>query len=440
MPRESYPTSKVTLFRRFLHADPATRWSVILCLILTTSLRAQERVRTAAGPLPIQEFKRVPEATFRLGPFDGELGGSAGVEYTDNANLAPSSSKLSRLRVDQGVDLDVTWVVSHLSQLEIIFAGRLNEDLYGNGTNQTNFEIPFSLIQYKFSISDFRIRLYDSFSYTQDPGLVPTVTNITTLRELTNTTGLNVDANLGLAILSLSADFTYSDATASSVQSGSSAAFVNQTASTGSLESLRAEAKVSFPLTQTILYGIDTSVTRSTGSTGNVNSLSPGLFIHGKVSPELDFDLAGGLNVVDVKPSVRLGYYFSGVIRHQTTRNLQVILTASHDLIFTTGTDLTEETYLGIAGRLKLTRFITVSATPFYRFGNVKTGLTPGTFNTYGVDLILAWKPRKRWTTALTYDWTRNQSGTSTSGNIISITSNDNYIKNAIAFQISYAF
>src|SRR5271165_2570167 len=208
MLRESYSTSKVTL--RFLRAGLTTTCSVILSLILSAPLRAQERVRTSAGPLAIQTFKRAPEAFFRLGPFDGDVTATTGVEYTDNANLAPADDKLSRLRFDQGLDLDVTWVVSHLSELEVIFDGQLNEDLYGNGTNQTNFEINRSLIQYKFSISYFRIRLYDSFSYTQDPGLVPTVTNIPTLRELTNTAGLNVNSDLGLAILSLSADFTYS--------------------------------------------------------------------------------------------------------------------------------------------------------------------------------------------------------------------------------------
>ena len=440
MLRESYPASKVALFRRFLRAGPATTCSAVLCLILTAPLRAQELVRTSAGPLAIQTFKRAPEVFFRLGPFDGDVTATTGFEYTDNANLAPADSKLSRLRFDQGLDLDVTWVVSHLSELEVIFDGQLNEDLYGNGTDQTIFDINHSLIQYKFSISYFRIRLYDSFSYTQDPSLVPTVTNITTLRELTNTAGLSVDSDLGLAILSLSADFTYSDSTGSSVQS-STASVVNQTASTGSLDSLRAEAKLSFALTPTILYGLDTSATRSSGSNAaNVNSLSPGVFIHGKVGPDLDFDLSGGINLVDTTPSVPLGYYFSGVIRHQTTRNLQVILSASHDLIFTTGAELTEETKLRMAGRLSLTRFITVSAAPFYEYGNVKSGLTPGTFTTYGLELALGWTPRKRWKTELAYDWTRNLSGTSNSGNVISVTSGGNYIKNTFAFRISYAF
>jgi hypothetical protein len=439
MLRDSYPTSKVALFRRFLRADPATTCSVILCLILSTPLRAQERVRTSAGPLAIQTFKRAPETFFRLGPFDGDVTATTGVEYTDNANLAPADSKLSRLRFDEGLDLDVTWVVSHLSELEVIFDGQLNEDFYGNGTNQTNFEINRSLIQYKFPISYFRTRLYDSFSYTEDPSLVPTVTNITTLRELTNTTGLNVDSDLGLAILSLSADFTYSNSTGSSVQSGSTAV-VNQTASTGSLDSLRAEAKLSFAFTPTILYGLDNSATRSTGSNSeNVNSLSMGAFINGKVGPDLDFDLSGGVNLVDTKPSAPPGYYFNGVIRHQTTRNLQLILSASHDLIFTTGTELTEETILRMGGRLRLTRFITVSAGSFYEFGNVKSGLTPGTFTTYGLELALGWAPRKRWKTALTYNWTRNLSG-SDSGNVVSITSGGSYIKNTFAFHIIYAF
>ena len=251
MLRESYAISKVTLFRRFLRADPATTCSVILCLILATPLRAQERVRTSAGPLAIQTFKRAPEVFFRLGPFDGDVTATAGAEYTDNATLA-STDKVSRLRFDEGLDLDLTWVVSHLSELEILFAGRLTEDFYENGKKLANFDVNPSTIQYKFSISYVRIRLYDTFSYINDPTLDPTVTNITYLHNLTNTIGASADTDLGIAILSLSADFTYSDASGSSIQNGpivqNSAAQANITGTTGTRETTPRRFQTLVPL------------------------------------------------------------------------------------------------------------------------------------------------------------------------------------------------
>jgi hypothetical protein len=447
MLRESYANSKVTLFRRFLRADPATTCSVILCLILATPLRGQERVRTSAGPLAIQTFKRAPEVFFRLGPFDGDVTASSGVEYTDNATLT-STDKTSRLRFDEGLSLDLTWVVSHLSELEIQFGGQLTEDFYENGKKLANFDIEPSTIQYKFSISYVRIRLYDTFSYTNDPTLDPTVTNISYLHNLTNTVGASADTDLGIAILSLSADFTYSDSSGSSIQNGpivqNSATQANITGTTGTRESTRVGCRLSFPLTTSILYGIDTSASRSSGSNAaNVNSLSGGPFIAGRVGPALDFNLSGGINLLDTKPSVPPGYFFSGVIRHQTTRNLQVILSADHDLIFTTGTDLTQATDLRISALLKLTRFISVSASPFYEFGSVKTGVNPGDYSQYGVELSLGWTPRKRWHAALTYELVRHeQSGSNGTTNVTfnGTSSSGNYTQNTFGFHIGYTF
>ena len=154
MPRESYASSKVRLFRRFLHAYPATISSAILCLILTTSLPAQERVRTSAAPLPIQSFRRSPEAFFYLGPFQEMLTGSIGVEYTDNVDLA-ATNKISDLSFSQGLNLDTTWVISHLNQLQFNFGGQVTEHFYGNGRNQVTFAIdPNSKIEFKFAIAD----------------------------------------------------------------------------------------------------------------------------------------------------------------------------------------------------------------------------------------------------------------------------------------------
>src|SRR5580704_9201404 len=97
MLRESSATSKLTLFRRFLHADPVTRCWVILCLmILTTSSRAQELVRSSAGEPKIERFRRSPDAFFYLGPLQESVTGSVGVQYTDNVDLTPTD-KISDL-------------------------------------------------------------------------------------------------------------------------------------------------------------------------------------------------------------------------------------------------------------------------------------------------------------------------------------------------------
>jgi opacity protein-like surface antigen len=143
-----------------------------------------------------------------------------------------------------------------------------------------------------------------------------------------------------------------------------------------------------------------------------------------------DFNLAGGALLVRATPSVPTSYFFSGVLRHQLTRNWQLILSGSHDLIFTTGTNLTEENIVGVGTQMNLTRFITFTASPFVNFGDVKSGANSGNFTQYGIVAGLGWKPHRRWSTRLTYDFVR-RNGT---------TASDSYIQNTVTLQVSYRF
>jgi hypothetical protein len=437
MPEERFLIHSVTLFRHFLHACPATISSIIICLVLVTTSRGQEPVRAAPEKLPIQSFRSVPEAFFYLGPFQEVLIGSADVEYNDNVNLT-QSNKISDLSFSQGLSLNTTWVISHLNALQFNFGGQVIENFYGNGRNQVTYAIaPNSKIEFKFALSNFLVRLYDQFSYVQNPSTSPTATNTANLNSFTNTMGAVVDADLNIAVLSLSADYTYNN------QSGTNAQGQTNAGTTGSRNSFRFGPSLTFRLSPAILYGIKAEATRSTGSsTANVNSLNAGPFINGKLSREFEFNLAAGATLVDTKPPIPTGYYVFAAARYQINRYWQLLFSASHNLIFTTGTDLTQENVFKLGTQLGITRFITFTASPFVNFGNVKTTTTgiinsvsTGPYKQFGVEASLAWKPRKRWTTALTYDFLRRESGATA----VSGTSN-NYIQNTIAFSISYTF
>jgi hypothetical protein len=427
----------MTFFRLFLHAFPATISSVIICLVLVTSVCAQEPVRAAPEKLSIQSFRSVPEAFFYFGPFQEVLIGSVGVQYTDNANLT-QSNKISDLSFNQSLSLNTTWVISHLNQLQFNFGGELIENFYGNGRSQVTFAIdPNSTIELKFALSNFLVRFYDNFSYVQNPTTNPTATNTANLNSLTNTIGAEVTADLNIALLSLLADYTYNN------QSGTNSQGQTNAGTTGTRNSFRAGPTLTFRWSPDILYGITSSVTRSTGSNAaNVNSLSVGPFVNGKLSRDFEFDLSAGANLVDTKPAVPADYYVFAALRYQINRYWQLLFSASHDLIFTTGTDLTEENVFKVGTQLGLTRFITLTASPFVNFGDVKTttkgtvnSVSAGPYTQFGIEASLAWKPRKRWSTALTYDFARRESSAAS----VAGTSN-NYIQNTIALSISYAF
>jgi hypothetical protein len=422
--------SQVTRFVRLLFCHLITISPVIICFFQTNALQAQERVRTAAGQLKIESFKR-PEAFFRVGPFQEELTATAGFDFSDNAGLT-NTGKVSRFSFYEALTSDTLWTISHYNHLEFVFGGKLTEDFYGNGRNQVNFGIfPGSTVQLQFAVENFKVQLFDQFSYTQEPSTNPTATNTAYLNNLTNTIGAVVSADWHLAIFSVSTDYTYNN------QSGSNVQGQTNPATSGSRNSFRVGPSLAFKWSPTVLYGIESTLTRTsgtvtggTGGSGNVNSINVGPFIRGKLSRLTDIDLAVGATLVDAKPSIAPNYYFGAVVRHQLNRNWQLILSGSHDLIFTTGSDLTEEYVFRAGTQFNLTRFITASGSSFLSFGNEKTGSNPGNFAQYGIGANLAWKPRKHLSTSLTYDFIRREANSAV----------NTYVQNLISFQINYAF
>jgi hypothetical protein len=435
MPRESHAISAIVPLRRCLSAGRATIGWVIFYLLSTVSLQAQERVRSAApGPL-IEAYRRSPDAFFYLGPFQEIITGTLTTQYNDNVNLTPTN-KISNLSFSLGMGLDTTWTISHLNQLNFRFGGALTENFYGNGRNQFTFSIaPNSIIEFKFAISDVQIRLFDSFSYTQNPTTSPTATNTANLNSLTNTIGAVAETDLNIALFSLAADITYND------QSGQTSGGQASQGTTGTRESFRVSPSLTFRMTPTILYGINGSATRSTGeNAANVNSLSLGPFMNGKLGRHLEFDLAIGGTFVSTTPAVQPSYYFSGAIRYQLNRHWQIILSGSHDLVFTTGTDLTEQNLIRIGTQLGLTRSISFNIAPFVNFGNVdstatNSGVAAGPYTQIGIEAGLTWKPRKRWSSELGYTYIRRESGASGTA-----AASDSYIQNTISWSVNYAF
>ena len=65
----------------------------------------------------------------------------------------------------------------------------------------------------------------------------------------------------------------------------------------------------------------------------------------------------------------------------------------------------------------------------------MNSGIPTGPYTQLGLEAGLTWKPRKRWSTSLTYDYIRRESGSSGAA-----AASDNYIQNTISLSLSYAF
>ena len=130
-----------------------------------------------------------------------------------------------------------------------------------------------------------------------------------------------------------------------------------------------------------------------------------GPFITGKLGRDFEFDLAAGGTLVETNPSVPPSYYYSLIFRYQLTHHTQLVFSGSHDLIFTTATDLTEENLFRLGAQFKLTRLITLSLSPFVNFGTVKTttvgNVDTGDYTLFGIEVGVDWRIRKRWSPAL---------------------------------------
>jgi hypothetical protein len=329
------------------------------------------------------------------------------------------------------LDLNSTLIFSHLSQLQFNLAGRLYEDFYGNGRTLLDFAIPGALLQFQFPIADVAVRLYEQFSYVQNPTVNPTATNTSNLNNLTNTIGAEAATDWHLIVFSLAGDYTYNN------QSGSTAQGATNPTTTGTSSSYRITPSIGFHFNPDVLYGVNASLTRTQGSGGGnttgsstVNSLNVGPFFRGKLSRFTDVDLAAGASLFDTQPSISPTYYYRVALRHQFNRNLQVIFSSSHDLFLSTGTDLSELTTFQLGAQVNLTRFITFTTSPFYNFGDEKTGPTQGNFKSYGVELGLSWRPHRRWQASIAYNFIRR----------IGVNAADSYIQNTVTFGVSYLF
>ncbi|MBV9878402.1 MAG: hypothetical protein JO025_26965, partial [Verrucomicrobia bacterium] len=78
-------------------------------------------------------------------------------------------------------------------------------------------------------------------------------------------------------------------------------------------------------------------------------------------------------------------YYVYLTARHQITRNLQLLLGASHDIDFSSGDGVALDNEFNFGAQLQASRRWTIEASPFISFGDVVAGTVPGRYTQYGV-------------------------------------------------------
>jgi hypothetical protein len=379
-----------------------------------------------------------------LGPFQGSADLSLGFEYTDNANLNNTSngtanSKQSRFQTLESLDLDLAWVISALNRVKVRVGASLAQTLVGPGGSQTNLTLaPDSEIRFQVQISNLRLSFFDQFSYINDPVSNASTSNTTNLNSFTNIGGVRADWDLNFTIFSLFFDDTYN------TQSPSGGNGATATATSGNRNTYRVGSSFTFALTPTVDYGVQGTATLTDGTSsgtststsgttnGEVKSLNVGPFLRGHLTRLIDVDLTAGVTFLKGQNAPPIGYYVGATVRHQINRNWQYFFVFTHDTSFSSGIDLTEQSYFELGTQYAL-KFISMSGGPFYTIGNNLNGgpqAQQGKFSQFGVIANLGWSINKHTSATVGYRYVRRDSDTR----------NDSYTQNLINFQIGYVF
>lgn len=397
----------------------------MLTSFLPAIANAQQSIRTPESPA-FSALSANPQASFiTVGPFRGAANAGVGYSYTDNANTT-EFNKLADNQFYESLGLGLSWPISAFNQIDIALNGRLEEDFYSNGTNALNVEIlPGSQIRFQVEIGSVQVRAFEQFAIIQDPVADPTASGQTNLNRLINTFGVSAAVPVGVMKLGFEVDYTYSSAL-NGTPTGAG------TQSVGDVRnSFRLASTIGFAASPSLDYGLEISATANTGAGPNdVNSLSIGPFIRGRLTQLIEVDAGTGLTIVDAPGLGPAQYYGYVSIRHHLSRVTEILLGVSHDLIFSDGLNLAKSNDFYLTLQTQLTPQVTCSVGPFVDFGRVISGENPGSYTQYGVSAGSTFQLSRQITTAISYRFARRD-GADPSGR---------YIQNLFSLQFGYGF
>ena len=89
----------------------------------------------------------------------------------------------------------------------------------------------------------------------------------------------------------------------------------------------------------------------------------------------MDVDLSAGLTLTNLS-AINPTYYVGVRLRHQVFRTFQYVLGYAHDIDISTGSSISEDNKLYLAGRLDILPVWAVSAGPFLNLGHIVTPVT----------------------------------------------------------------
>lgn len=400
---------------------------------------AQQSVRTPDIPAYTTFLPNPAEQTvFRVGPISGTVEAGLGYLYTDNASTtnvstANATAKLGLNEIFENLDLDLTWPLSPLNRIELRLGGQLQQNSYSNGSNAINLAIhPGSTIQLEAALGDFLFTVYERVTILQDPVADPTAAGTTNLNRLDNTLGAALNWLLGRTDLGVGFAYTYSDTlggTTGTTASSSQGGVLRNSLDLGS--------KLSFPLYANLNYGIDLNLTDNTGDARfDFYSFSFGPFIQGNLTRLIEID-AGIGPLLTAGPAGRKPEYYAFLgFRYLPNPLVSILGGVDHDIEFSSGLGVTENTKVRLSVQATPTRKLTLTVSPYVNFGSVITGQFPGSYTQVGFEADAEYRLGKRLSVELDYRFTERNGAGSSGGS----GTGGSYTQNLISLSLNYRF
>jgi hypothetical protein len=413
---------------------------VALGCSLALSSHAQEALREslAGEELAAARRKALESQAYnlRLGPVSFALDSSLSFELNDNLNLS-DADKQEDLILRPLVSTRAFWPVTEKNALNfsvgVGYAKYFNNPAYDRLVVAPGSELSFDL-----SVKDFRLNLFDRFSYTQNPIQVGSLSGVANYGALENNAGVNaawdfykviLSAGYGHLIwMSSTPEFDYLDRASELFSS-----------------------RVALALHPAVVAGLEGSGSLTAYDRSflhNSVGYSGGVFAEWKLTTKLqvqshvgyvsyNFETGGPLRPAG-NPST---YYIAVNINHILNEHVTQSIEAGREVRLGIYSDFEESYYLRQGVRWKIIRGVDLGTGLFYEHGSYppavfnspelpKVFLAGETFDQVGATVSLSHQLMQRLGTSLAYRFTLKSSNSKSR----------DYSQNALTFGLTYRF
>jgi hypothetical protein len=343
---------------------------------------------------------------FKAGPvkflFDADLS----VELNDNVNVAEQDRQEDLILRPQ-LNLRSFWPITEVNSVNLTVG--LGYAKYFNNPQYDRFVVrPDSELSFDIYVRNFRINLFDRFSYTQDPLSQGSVSGIAEYGGLSNTGGLTVDWDLNKLMVSFGySHFNFISAVPQYdyINRGSDLFFARGGYQTSSATVVGLEATGG-------LTDYDENI-----KLGDNSTYSVGLFATWQVTSKLRVNPRVGYVSYSFDPSVQTPtgndantYYFSIGVNHQISEFVSYSIDAGRESQLGINTDYLQLYFVRAQAAWNIIRKVGIVTEFFYENGE-ETRISSGEiFDRFGAAITLSHQFTEKLNTHLTYRFTTKDS------------------------------